>query len=268
MRKEKNFSVFSKEYETLFEKNLSTFCEIIRKKNKAAFINKEYSLFFPSCGTDKKEEIEFIIYGMATNRWPVKFRVDSDKDFKSLTLKAKEYSNTMELDEDNPLDWLNNEWDKEKRKYGYDPERSFFWNVAYRLINQYYDYDIYSKDWCKKMIWSNLLKIAPAEGGNPYGALWEAQMSKDQFHVEFSVELFKKEIQEMKPKFAILLTNKDYAWEFILGLGFNENIFFENDFILADLSYNNTRIIVTKRPRFRGMYDKECVKQILELIKK
>lgn len=71
------------------------------------------------------------------------------------------------------------------------------------------------------MIWSNLLKIAPFECGNPKGILWRAQMGEK----ELSIELFKKEIEEIQPKFAILMTNDYWAWEFMLGLNFKENIF-------------------------------------------
>jgi len=191
----KNYSVFSKEYETLFEQNFLTFCKKVRKTHKPEYINKEYSLFFPSCGTDQKSEVDFIIYGQATNRWPIKFFVNDDINSKSLTSKAKKFSNTKYETEENPLDWLNNEWDSETRKDGYNPEPSFFWNVTYKLINKYYNDNINSRDWCKKMIWSNLMKIAPAEGKNPYGVYGKRRWIRGNFRLSSLLSFLKKSLK-------------------------------------------------------------------------
>ncbi len=256
----KNYSVFSKEYETLFEENLTSFCRNIKKTNNPKYINKEYSLFFPSCGTDKKEEVDFLIYGQATKEWKPIFRV-IDSKFSSLVQSAKEFSNTYYPRENSPLDWVNKIWNEKMC-------RSFFWNVTYKLINCYKkglknipaqkeDW-LYKDDWYNNMIWSNLMKIAPtSERRNPNEEEWDAQL-------EFSKKLFQSEIIEVKPKYVILLTNWGWAKDFLEDKEFSIEKS-ENDFIEAYGNFGKTKIIVTKRP-FVGN-NEECVNQILELIK-
>ncbi len=258
----KNYSVFSREYETLFKENLTAFCKNIKDTNKPNYANKEYSLFFPSCGTDKKKEVDFLIYGQATKEWKPVFQI-IDSGFSSLVKNAKEYSNESDFGECSPLDWVNKKWNT------YRMYSSFFWNVTYKLINCYKNGVknipiqkegwLYKEDWYNNMIWSNLMKIAPtSERRNPNEEEWGAQL-------EFSKKLFKAEIIEVKPKYVILLTNWGWAKDFLDDKKFSMKKKSGNEFIEAVGNFRNTKIIVTKRP-FTGN-NEECVNQILDLIK-
>jgi hypothetical protein len=108
------------------------------------------------------------------------------------------------------------------------------------------------------MVWSNLYKVAP-DGSNPNEI--EKKMQE-----ETSIKLLKKELDELKPKYCIVLTNKSW-W-----LPFQEKLGFKNLSIPANLSeieiinkYNNTLILVTTRSRVGA--GEIHVKQILELVK-
>jgi len=98
-------------------------------------------------------------------------------------------------------------------------------------------------DWAKKIAWSNLYKIAP-ENKNPNDFEKRVQLT-------MSVELIKKEIAEINPKYCIVLTNKKWWQPFQDRLGVVP-------LQIQDLpskieffgEYNNTKIIVTTRPRF------------------
>jgi hypothetical protein len=118
-------------------------------------------------------------------------------------------------------------------------------------------FDPESWKWAKRMVWSNLYKIAPAKG-NPD---WFEKDSQK----KLSVELVKKELDEIKPKFCIVLTNEEW-WR-----PFRDKL---NPIILNNKSapevmsfeqYSNTKIIITKRPKFGNNI--KYVSQILKLIK-
>jgi len=169
------------------------------------------------------------------------------------------------------IDWVNAQWcNSDYNKFADNPEfvefyngdyrvfRSFFWNVIKKLISDYYGFERESWEWSKKIVWSNLYKIAP-DGRNPN---WQEM----DFQKETSFELVRKEIEEINPKFCIVLTN--LSWWQPFGEALN-TIKIENKYIPAEIEsvemYNNTKIIVTKRPRF-GDSD-YYIREILKLIK-
>jgi len=101
------------------------------------------------------------------------------------------------------------------------------------------------------------MKIAPAARTNPNNKEFNAQL-------EVSKELFLKEIEEINPRFVILLTNWNWADEFVRKLGIEENK--EGDWIQAQGIFKNTKIIVTDRIQ-KKQNGENCVREILELIK-
>jgi hypothetical protein len=246
------FSLFSEQYNKLFVENYTAFAENIEKSNNRALIDKEYCLFFPSCGSKEISDIQFMIYGQAMNGWKPKFKVSQLRD--SLFEEAVVESNTTDNGQYCPLDWINKNWSSSKLY------RKFFFNVMYKLINRYNDKGIDDGNWCKNVIWSNLMKISPAAGGNPYGEEWSCQF-------DGAKKLFTKEIEEINPKFVVLLTNWDWAEDFITANpDFKVFEKHQGEFIQADGMYQDTtRIIVTRRQHFGN--NEQCVNEIIRLIK-
>lgn len=253
---EKNYSFLSKAYDNLFEENIQNFCDNISKdKNRAS---REYCLFYPSFGSSEKKDIEFIFYGQAVKGWCPEFN-PTNTNYQALLTEAKKFSNITEERMLNPLDWVNIYWSKStKRKYDekllsdYDTYRSFFWNVTCKLISDYYQIDRNKPDWSSKLMWSNL----PAERKNPDQKMYEAQL-------EGCVKLFKKELEEIQPKYAIVLTNFSWAEEFVKGLeGFDIS---KSEFIEATGYHKKTGVIVSKRP-FSGKSDPFAA-EILKLMR-
>jgi hypothetical protein len=119
--------------------------------------------------------------------------------------------------------------------------------------------------WCtkvtnqKKIAWSNLYKIAP-EDANPNGYERIRQLP-------LSSDLIKKEIEEINPKYCIVITGSQW-WQHFHEL-INPQVI-ESDGLPSEIvnyeRYNQTDIIVTNRPRF-GNSDL-FAQQILKLIKK
>jgi hypothetical protein len=269
------YNELSKSYDELFIRNINKY--IINSENQEN-ANVDYNVFYPSFGVRKNEPCEFLIYGQACNEWPVKFNTKEHNTLlntKELLLEAKVYSNGYYEDGDdvhNPLDWINIYWSKKTYKenvqtlrklqyyddFKYKAYSSFFWNVIYKTISDYYHFDRNKWCWSSKLVWSNLYKIAPTTG-NP------SNFEKSLQEI-ISVQLVKMEIEEINPKYCIVLTNREW-WE-PFQHEFNLNDFGKNEFseIEAVQKYKNTIIIITTRP-FRSGNEKH-VSQILEVIKK
>ncbi|MEO8149888.1 MAG: hypothetical protein ABI723_19775 [Bacteroidia bacterium] len=272
--KEKDYSVFSKDYDELFKTQIEEFSKNILK-GKEKYHKKKYDLFYPSCGNDKKMEIKFLIYGQATNSWKPEFNINDDAV--KLTEEARRYSNTIDKEQENPLDWVNKNWKEWKMS-------NFFWNVSYLLINtnnarrdkiDNQEMEDYSKpgswlnksDWCKSMIWSNLAKITPTkmsnENSNPDNFEWECQR-------EFSIKLFQQEIEVVQPKYIIMLTGYEtWATHYLknIKMNFPQNM----KYVQAYGNYDKgaSQIVVVKRARFEKNIEKwfTTVNEILSVIK-
>lgn len=258
----------SDSYEEIFLRNIIEF-------NRKANIDRKYAVFYPSLGAPKKDTPDFLIYGQAVNGWEPVFNVSEDIQQQKLLKIAIENSNDYYIEKDHsPLDWVNVYWSKgnyskyitsqsEREFYppkDYSTYRSFFWNVTYKLICRYYELDENSWEWSKKMVWSNLYKIAPEENRNPSDeeCFWQEKLS---------IELVRKEIEEINPKFCIVLTNNSWWQPFRERLKTNVLTVSKeaNSIIQSYEKYKNTKIIVTTRP-FIGNSNNHA-NQILELIK-
>jgi hypothetical protein len=259
------YCLLTDDYDKLFKQNIKEF-----KLNKVG--EKKYDVFYPSFGITDKSQCDFIIYGQSIKGWTPQITENADID--KLALCAKNFSNGY-FDDHSPLDWVNIYWSastynkhivtKEEKDFypemEYSTSRSFFWNVTYKLISKYYNYDYNSWDWSKKIVWSNLYKIAPSERTNP-------NITECKWQEKISIDLVKLELDELKPKFCIVLTNDNWWEPFRNKIGTSTVSFTRdsNDIIQSVEKYKNTLIIVTSRPYLGGKSD-QYVEEILKLLK-
>ncbi|MCD2422813.1 hypothetical protein LQ567_08575 [Niabella pedocola] len=253
-------------YNQLFLHNINTFKAQCEK-------NKEYAAFYPSFGATEHEPAEFLIYGQAVKGWKPVFDASTPFDQRSFIRDAISYSNDRYKEKNHsPLDWVNVYWSKssystfvnteaERDFYpsiSYNTSRSFFWNVTYKLVCRYYGLDEYGWEWAKKIVWSNLYKIAPAAMQNPNDeeCLWQEAGAS---------ALIKSELDEIKPKFCIVITNDTWWQPFRTQLK-TTVLHTQKDSIIESVeAYGQTRIIVTTRP-FAGNSDNHA-SRILELLR-
>lgn len=266
------YNTLSNKYDNLFLDTLKSFIEEIKNTQ---YFEKDYVTFYPSFGVKRNETVDFILYGQAVNGWGTWLEnIPTIND----VFIAKQFSNKYPTNSNyTPLDWVNICWSNDEFAYflktnpevvnfftngvgnnSYKTYRSFFWNVVFKTISDFYNLERGSSEWAKKVVWSNLYKIAP-DGANPNEFEKEIQLT-------CSVELFKQELLELKPKYAILLTNESWWLPFKKKLNticytppnhFNHITNFE--------IFNDTKIIVTTRPRFGN--GEAHVKEILEAIR-
>jgi hypothetical protein len=133
---------------------------------------------------------------------------------------------------------------------------SFFWNVVYKTINDYQNADRNSWVWSSKMVWSNLYKIAPSSGNPCY--------SEKSYQVELSLQLVKKEIEEINPKYCIVITNNEWWKPFQEALNTDALAMYGLTEIESVQKYKNTYIIITTRPYKSG--SEKHVSQLLQVL--
>ena len=269
---EKNYSLFSAQYEKLYKKHLLAFIE--NAKQNPDSVSGDYTLFYPSCGSDNKKDIQFLIYGQAPNKWSVNFN-PFDKNLTIDNIIDHSISQSNELDEKepkqtSPLEWIETNWSENKF------HRSYFWCVTFGIISSVMhnmksiNTELYKKfyyqsnsDWFKNFVWSNLAKIAPSVGGNPKGELM--------LQLEYSKLLFEKEIEEINPKYILLLTNwKNWAENYLTQDNYNIKHLKKNDAVdaIAYSRVTNSKILICKRPHKIGGHKRNsnAANEILKVI--
>ncbi|MDZ4757490.1 MAG: hypothetical protein SGJ10_05045 [Bacteroidota bacterium] len=100
-----------------------------------------------------------------------------------------------------------------------------------------------------------MYKISP-DYGNP-------EIDERVYQLDLSVELLKREIDEIKPKFCIILTNEEWWKPFREKLEQKKLEHNSGPEVISFEEYNDTKIILTTRP-FSGSHEKH-VSQILKL---
>lgn len=244
--------------------------------------DSEYFAFYPSFGVKKNSPVDFLVYGQALNGWgdECKFKAGDETTINNICDKTYRFSNEyFPYDNHGPLDWVNVQWcnseydkflrqSKEeayfKRYYvdKYRAYRSFFWNVVYKTVSDYKGpNNRETRNWADYVIYSNLYKISPSPKGNPDEIVKNAQ-------IESAVKLVKMEIEELEPKFCLVLTNLEWWDPFLKALSINlEEIKTKSSEVVDYVAKykNGTLIIVTKRPRV-GDSDKYA-KEIIKIIK-
>jgi len=250
-RMQETASCLSAAYDELLVNAARTFASKMRDQKD--YDQKEYCLFHPSFGNVKKEPVDFLIYGQALNgSWNPTF-LPGDEIGPALADAAREYSNTMDEGQKNPLDWVNLLWGK--------MSKSFFWQVSYKLVCDYHHGNREDTSWSEKLVWSNLMKISPVKGGNPDNKEYEA-------HIKDAISLFRAELNELQPRFAVFLTNWDWAEPFIRSIQSKKKLVAKKDSLIHwSGDYGRTKLIVTHRPYPTGRSD-DYVKAILAIIGK
>jgi hypothetical protein len=230
--------MLSKTYTLLFNETLQNFANKIIATENDESKRKQFSLFYPSLGKNYLENRELLVVGQAANGWFPKWYVQEveGNDGKIVT-ESIGYS----TDEEGkcPLEWVNERWKE------YNLSRSFFWNVTYKLVKSHYGKT--DENWNNIIAWSNLMKIAPADRGNPNSEEIEAQ-------VDGAARLFRQEIIDLDPKNVLVVTNLKTWAKPILEKAEIQFQRVDGQYAEAIGCYNKSKIIVTRRPFLGGKH--------------
>ncbi len=97
----------------------------------------------------------------------------------------------------------------DRRKRPYSTKTSAFWRVVRGVSESVIGV---SEDWPSKLMWSNLYKVAPFSGGNPWTALVRTERDACKCHLAEEVSLW-------SPKRILFLTGWRWAEPFLSSLG-------------------------------------------------
>lgn len=219
------YRTLSPAYDDLFQRHLE---EFQRRLARTFPERTHFTDFYPSIGTLASEDTDVLVYGQAVGGWHPELDFAKD-DLSGRAAASKAYSNAC-FGTHSPLDWVNVLWtdaelkkrSPEEQKYYSERETtyrawsSFFWQTTIKLMRQRHGItDENAWGWNKQLVWSNLYKIAPQRGktvANP-------EMDERILQRPECVDLVRMELEELRPKLCIVLTNDSWWSHFRTGLG-------------------------------------------------
>ncbi|WP_086981341.1 hypothetical protein [Vibrio aphrogenes] len=140
---------------------------------------------------------QLMVVGRAVNGWGNDFQIND-------IFTQKLIDSMYEESEDCPMEWVLQSWG-DTLPSSYNTKKSAFWRVIKALhSNLYNDTDF----WASELVWSNLYKIAPFDGGNPPDSLCDYQF-------EYCNKLLKAEILEYLPDNIIFFTGMNWFHGFL-----------------------------------------------------
>ena len=199
---------------------------------------------------------ELMVVGRATNGWQHEEDCWRASDLAHSARRAdvieKVIRSVRTRDGSCPMLWVRNRW----RNSGYDAEmrtsyntaRSAFWRVTRAVVGQLNLADVDGPTWPSLLIWTNLYKVSPQDGGNPTSRLCRVQF-------EHCVRLLSEELSNSKPRRVLVLTGIDWAGPFLERLGVETTPFESGVYVEARGSLrleggeSPTLFVISKHPQ-------------------
>ena len=148
--------------------------------------------------------------GRAVNGWATRIERIRLRDARECANYADQIYQQTHGAQAHPMRWVSKCWDPSDG--GYRTKSSAFWRVLRSVTIGLGMADEDSRIWPSHLVWSNLYKVSPAEGGNPSDAFCEAQASG-------CAKLLRMEIAAYKPRRVLFLTGSAWAEHFLTEMG-------------------------------------------------
>ena len=160
---------------------------------------------------------DLMVVGRACNGWGAEDEMGFMPEELASDAAAERYShkvldsvNRGSGDEKCPMRWVTDKWGN--TTVGYNTKTSAFWRVIRCVVERLGIADIERASWPSHLVWSNLYKIAPCQGGNPNDSLCDIQFPGCR-------ELFTLELTTYTPSRLLLLTGTAWARDFLNDFG-------------------------------------------------
>lgn len=237
-----------KEFDKLYDDLLVEFYNKMNRPNSL----KRYAMIYP-CDGKYYDKTKLMFCGQAINGW-------FGNGWKLSDLKTEKGKNKIKK---NSKQESENEWDfddlEEKCK-----TKPFFRIVKAILIDHY---NIDPAKYPSYFIWTNLMKIAPFERGNPNNTEFNAQINA-------CTKIFKYELDYYKPKNVIIFSgaiegDSNWAYNFMKELGNKHPRDNSSGKIIEELyKYKSTNIITVIRPerKPKGVTEELIINEIIKKI--
>lgn len=174
-------------------------------------IQKPIVAFFPLEGGNYKHQRELMVVGRSPNGW-----LDGEYTPSSLTVSAEfdkmwEEVFTHKYGPEDPMALIRLDWNRPEAPFC----RSAFFRVAKGMMSELNSLNEDDEDWSSYLVWSNLFKIAPWDGGNPKVLMKRAQKP-------WCYEMLEQELMVYQPKRVLFMTGSSWADPFLEHLNFEE----------------------------------------------
>ncbi len=150
---------------------------------------------------------ELMVIGRAVNGWSTGWNPKSWNDECIREQFANDIFDSVTNGDTCPMRWVSEHWGKHDDLH-YNTRKSPFWRVIRNVVSELRIADVETLGWPSHLVWSNLYKIAPYDGGNPSNKLCS-------FQFEGCKTLLQEEFRLFKPKRALFLTGLDWAEPFL-----------------------------------------------------
>ncbi len=163
--------------------------------------------FLSMAGSHYKNEL--MVVGRAVNGWAEGITPESlAKQATSLDYAAAIFDSVVG-NGSCPMAWVTNCWaNPSNQDSQYNTKKSAFWRVIRSVVAET---DIANTDedtWPSHLVWSNLYKISPKQGGNPSSTLRKIQLPG-------CISLIQQELSDYLPRRLLLLTGLNWAEPFL-----------------------------------------------------
>ncbi len=199
---------------------------------------------------------QLMVVGRAVNGWtdntilPSQLaEPDKRRRYSKIVERNSSKGNFSEDAKDCPMKWIKDYWQNPNPNC-YNTRRSAFWRVILKVMEGL-EIAAENDPWPSYLVWSNLYKVAPAQGGNPDNGLCCIQL-------EGCKSLLDTELNIYRPSRLLLLTGWDWAGDFVKSdCRTHDNA----GFVEATGRRRKTRIVVAKHPQ--GKPEAEWVTDVL-----
>ena len=147
---------------------------------------------------------ELMVVGRAVNGWTDGILISELNSQKSIEKYADIVFQSVSPNRC-PMSWVTDRWGND---HAYNSKRSAFWRVTRAVVDNLHIANIDESNWPSHLVWSNLYKVAPADGGNPSDTLCDIQFTGCQSLLELELSLY-------NPKRLLFLTGLDWAKPFM-----------------------------------------------------
>ena len=180
--------------------------QYVDKSNIHKFNSKDLTTQFFSKGSLYNGKL--MIVGRAVNGWSETWQHGFFVQESPFKMVSEAYQRSLV----EPLTWVNYFWGRnekdEKGNKCYNTAVSRFWQLAKELIYRLTPQEQLAENrWAETIVWSNLYKVAPNEGGNPNEPLCRAQL-------EYCRNILKHEIEITTPQYVLFVTDNDWFRDF------------------------------------------------------
>jgi hypothetical protein len=151
---------------------------------------------------------DLMVVGRSVNGWIRGFYPSELKEEKSRSIILNNIIAGSQNDKHCPMLWVT---ETPQTAKDYNSNRSAFWRSIRNIVREFNLASVENKYWPSVLLWSNLFKVSPCEGGNPSSELRNIQLSA-------CIELLMTEIELYKPKRILFLTGLGWCYPFLGSL--------------------------------------------------